>query len=147
MAGLRALAQLLEKFPESYDRGAVDLIACLACYTDSEEVWTWTGCEEIARGLLGAAVQHFQVSPAGVQETYVLAVLSRFVRPIFARSKPRGVTSAGRRAVNPLPSSPSLTEDGPQLQPWKHEKFFVVSVLHWLLEQLNVGFFKMCYLS
>ena len=149
VVGLRALARLIHHFPALLDREAPKLVCCLACYTDSDEPWMRPGADESARDLLGPALQHLPSFSSQEGALWIAELLSSLVKPTFASSKPRAITQAGRKAIEPLPAPLEASEDRYLLKPWKYGKFYIVTVLHWLLGELNVSstYFHPCSLA
>lgn len=141
--GLNILGRLVEKHETT--AGPATLITA-AAFTNSDDAWTTASSATLARKLLD---DHFQ--PQGDQsrdqDQYERAsfieddVLTRFLRPLFARSRPATVTAAGRKAEFVEPGRyDNAGADAEAQKPWKYERRYAVTVFEWAVLQSDVGF-------
>ena len=95
-----------------------------------------SGSDETAEALLKPFIK--KASSTQGTDSMILELLSKVVQPVFAASKPRAITQAARRAINPLPEPVSASEDERQMKPWKYERFYVVVTLRWVVTLMEV---------
>jgi len=65
-------------------------------------------------------------------------LLRERIKPLFAKSKNSAITPAGRKAITPLPVPIQHGVDEEVLKPWKYGDCYIVTVLEWVLQQLDV---------
>lgn len=75
------------------------------------------------------------------EEFVVDFILQKFIRPLFSKSKPDTITTAGRKAI---PSSaPRKPFDVAELErasrPWKYDAVYSVTVFGWMVENVSVS--------
>lgn len=139
LVGLRALSCLAYHFPGIYGHRTLEVVTCLACYTDPRELWMRPSSEDTARRLLKSYLQEFREKLPQKPEPLVSELLRLIVQPVFAGSKSRTITQAGRKATDPLPSPLQASEDRSKFKPWKHSQFYISTVFRWAIFQLDVG--------
>ena len=137
-AGLRLISHLYPFLTFTSLTSSLDLITCLASYSNPEEAWVWPGSEVIAMGLLRKATDS---SSAVCQNSFNLiahSFLKDRVQPLFTRSKNKAVTEQGRKSINAVPGRVSATEQETTDKPWKYQSVHLLTVFHWMIQQLDV---------
>lgn len=116
----------------------VDVIAALAAYTRPQDPWTTEDSCRIANTVLAAYVSTLR-SQSGALERLLGAVLARFVKPAFSKTKNPAITPAGRKNLHPVPQprfDATLFDKGSK--PWKYRDIYISTVLFWIVDQYRV---------
>ncbi|KAI1322309.1 hypothetical protein F5Y16DRAFT_43428 [Xylariaceae sp. FL0255] len=170
LLGLKSL-DLLTKVPSTEtslfpNKTLLSIIA----YTNPADKWTTPTSAELARSLLA---QHFHLSfsspeasdppPGGLdiqkkktqthptQKSHFITedILTSFLRPLFAKSRPTAVTASGRPAAFPEPAPRysqgggfggiGASDDVTSAKPWKYSRQYAVTVFEWAVENADTS--------
>lgn len=140
VVGLQILSRLEKMNTMSSSSPSVTLITCLAAFTDPSDAWSTDPAALLANDLLKT------IRPVSPGEFQVLlnAILSERVKPLFAKSKNPAITPAGRKAIDPLPGNFTHIEDEAELYPWRYKDIYILTVLQWIVQNLEVCFTLLC---
>jgi len=141
LAGLRLLSHLQQLVPSLHSESSpdLDLVSCLAFFTDARDPWTQPEALEVATTLLDSYLS-LKANEDQVASQLLTNLLQTCVRPRFAKSKSNAITEQGRKAAFPLPSAADSSEVEAEIKPWKFREVFIVTVFRWILLRLNVRF-------
>ena len=115
---------------------AIDLVTCLASYTDSRDPWITPEANHDA----GQILQSLLEDAGTATEAKVLSqVLTESVKPRFVKSKSPAVTEQGRRVIHPLPQPLEASDTETSNKPWKFRDVYIVTVYRWVLSRLDVS--------
>ncbi|RWA13045.1 hypothetical protein EKO27_g2072 [Xylaria grammica] len=140
-------------------------------FSNRDDPWASSSCSELARSLLsdyfqtisppqatkpkpvalppprstrdaGAGSRPSEKTPKTEQARFITEdVLTGFLRPLFAKSRPSTVTASGRPAAFPEPPSRYSQGDGfggaddvTVTKPWKYTQRYAVTVFEWAVE-------------
>lgn len=121
------------------DQDDADVLYTVTALADARRPWTTDKAAERASQLL--------TDHAGDQKTQwiVDGILKRYLRPLFARSRPATVTEAGRKAAFADASAgfggakrDTANAESPQTKPWKYIDLRAVSVFAWAVREADV---------
>ena len=141
--GLRLLTYLQGAVTTLKDDYNLDLITCLASFTDIGDPWTRPESLADAKRLLDECLQ---VDLAGDTKRlrHLLAnVLEVRIKPLFSKNKSEAITQHGRKAISPLSGALDTTDSEVENKPWKFQCIYTVTIFQWILDQLEVGTQKM----
>jgi hypothetical protein len=93
----------------------------------------------MSKELLGLIIHELQISDPTTYRSLLTNILREGVQPAFAASRPKTITEAGRKTLNPHPQAITARDDEQQLKPWKFERQYGTDLLFWVLEQINVS--------
>lgn len=132
-----------------------DVFLIVVAYVDTKELphqcgatadslpWMSQESCELARHILRC--QFFNSDLPGtmpVVETAIIdTILKGYLRPIFARSRPRTVTSSGRKAEFPVEGDihRGLQDDTSEVKPWKFVDHGAIAVFQWTVYRAEVS--------
>lgn len=136
-------------------------ILSIIAYTNPDDPWSSSPCAELSQSLLsayfrssssfqpiGAGTRPGKVSQQTEQERFITEdVLTSFLRPLFAKSRPTTVTASGRPAAFPEPPSRYSQGDGfggdaddiAVTKPWKYKHRYAVAIFEWAVENADVS--------
>ncbi|KAI1635608.1 hypothetical protein F4809DRAFT_663900 [Biscogniauxia mediterranea] len=144
--GLHILDLITRSQQPPFPLPASALLSTVA-YTRAADPWTaGDAAAALAQSLLLRA--RF---PPGKRGDIADVVLAGFLRPLFARSRPAGVTAAGRRAAYPAeeggagePARYRYVGAGsdPAAKPWMHARRYAVTVFEWAVENADTSLIK-----
>ncbi|CZR63290.1 uncharacterized protein PAC_13187 [Phialocephala subalpina] len=127
--GLSCLKILLQD-PSAKGSSQLDstILISIIAFTVPRDPWTTPAAKKIAESLLSAHCIEVQ------SEKFVVYVLHVFIRPLFSKSKPDTITSAGRKAMpsSAPPKRHDVTASDRASKPWKYESPYSVAVFAWL---------------
>jgi hypothetical protein len=115
---------------------SIDLMTCLASFTDTRDPWTTSLAYEAASRLLADLASNIVTSRKGSFHGLITQLLHDRVKPLFAKSRSAAVTTSGRKALG---LEQRFTEPGdlePELRPWKFKDAYIVTVLRWVLQHI-----------
>lgn len=139
IAGLHVLSHLETISPIPSWSLPVNLVTCLASFTDPSDPWSSHQIASIATSSLKLVLSALEPSPKA-SAALLTTLLSEQVKPLFAKSKNSAITPAGRKAINQLPSNFTHIENEERAYPWRYNDIYIVTVLQWILQKLNVPF-------
>ncbi|KAI0539963.1 hypothetical protein GGR58DRAFT_462652 [Xylaria digitata] len=150
-------------------------------FTNRDDPWTSSTCADLARSLLSDYFQRISppqamkpvtsLNPRSVRDSRVGRepsekkppkterarfitenVLTGFLRPLFAKSRPTTVTASGRPAAFPEPASRYSQGDGfggaddaSVTKPWKYRQRYAVTVFEWAVENADSDLLQECW--
>lgn len=111
------------------------ILLSLLSFTDSDDLWTCSDAKALALELLSRNDSQFRSQ--GFIKEYLLG---DYLQPLFSKSKPNGITSNGRRSVNPN-SRPAYdaSQFDPSSKPWKFQNLSAVTVFSWVVTNIEVS--------
>lgn len=138
IAGLYFLSQLEEIMPTSESDQLLDLIVCLASFTDQREPWSSPKASHLATSFITHIIEaETRRGPQRLRAVFT-DLLQLHVKPVFAKVKNNAITQQGRKAINPAPSTLTSYESEEKFKPWNSNKAYIISVYGWVLSQLDV---------
>ena len=140
-AGLRILRHLHVISSILHINPSLELISCLATFSDQQDVWTSKECALEANTTLSTTVPGFAGDADGLQQL-LSALLEQKVRPLFAKSKNPAVTDQARKAIQSLSVPTEFNEQETENKPWKYADVYIVTVFRWIVNQLQVCFYR-----
>ena len=135
--GLRLLSHLQRVGDTHSHELSVELLLCLASYTNIEDPWTTQTSYLEASTYLEHCLVRIEDRPTRIQ-ALLTKLLHENVKPAFAKSKNSAVTPAGRKAISALAPKLEASIDEIKLKPWKYSQVYIVTVFEWILRQLDV---------
>ena len=132
-AGLRLVFHLQSCLLLANVAPSLDLMVCLAAYSDAQAPWVWPGSNDIAIELLSSFKYHHN-SPKSIAQS----LLKDRLQPLFVGSKSKTVTEQGWKSINPVPGRTNAIELEVVNKPWKYQSVHMITVFRWLLQQLDV---------
>ena len=140
VAGLRLLSHLQNLVPWLLNQSApaLDLITCLASFTDIRDSWTRPEALETATTLLDCYLNRVTADDPNAFIKLLITLLQTRVRHRFAKSKPDAITEKGRKIAFPLPSAVATSEAEAETKIWRFRDVYIVTVFRWILLHLTV---------
>ena len=138
VAGIRLLAHLHQIIPALRCPVSLDLLACLASFTDSRDPWTRLEACEAATGLLNDHLSQLAASDSQTLSPILINLLETCVKPLFSKTKTSLLTDQSRKALYPLPSPLEGSAAETELKPWKFHDVYILTVFRWILNHLDV---------
>lgn len=137
LTGLRLLSHLQNLLAFEVTDSTAEYIMCLASFTDKRDPWTSPEAFSEANLLLG---RYFKVIKSRPKDSHMLltTLLQENIKPLFVASRSKEITEQGRKAVSPLPGAFVSSDLEATEKPWKFRDVYVVTVVKWVLEQLDV---------
>lgn len=138
VAGLRLLSHLQDLQVPRSDSSAA-LLACLATFTNLEDLWTNEDAFNLAHSMLAKHLESVKHAAPNRFDSLITQLLLDYVKPLFLKCKSSVLTDQGRKAIAPLPGNavPSDFESGSK--PWKFQSPHIVTIFQWILEQLDAA--------
>ncbi|KAI1108327.1 hypothetical protein F5Y14DRAFT_445539 [Nemania sp. NC0429] len=167
LLGLRILSQLIALAPRGGLVFPARTLLSVVAFTDRHDPWTSDSCAQLARSLLSHAfggttplphlprdaeagrekspIEKRTAASASDQAAFITEdVLTGFLRPLFAKSRPTTVTASGRPAAFPEPPPRYSQGDGfggggdvTAAKPWKYARRYAVTVFAWAVENAD----------
>ncbi|MCJ1250460.1 hypothetical protein MMC30_007688 [Trapelia coarctata] len=139
VAGLRLLSHLHHLVPGLLERSSpdLDLVTCLASFTDERDLWTRSEALEAAEALLNRYLSRFTADDRNALTKLLIGLLQTRVRPHFAKSKSNAITDQGRKSAYPQSSAVDASEAEVEIKPWKFREVYIVTVFRWILLNLT----------
>ncbi|MCJ1477733.1 hypothetical protein MMC13_006406 [Lambiella insularis] len=138
IAGLRLLARVQYLVPALHDNLSLDLLTCLASYTDERDPWTESEAARAAKALLEQLIDASIAGKLTFTSTLISGLLQGRVKPLFLRSKNIAITAQGRKANYPVPIATNPSDSEVELKQWKFRDIYIVTVFGWILSVLDV---------
>ncbi|KAI0600975.1 hypothetical protein F4775DRAFT_582523 [Biscogniauxia sp. FL1348] len=141
--GLHILDLITRSRPPSPSPLPPTALLSIVAYTRAADPWTAGASAALAQSLLRA---HFPPGDRKQQqqdsaEAKFIAddVLAGFLRPLFSRSRPAGITASGRKAefAEPARYHVSSTDTEPAVKPWKYARRYAITVFEWAIERAD----------
>jgi len=140
VAGMRLLSHLQHLVPGFQEQSSpdLDLVICLASFTDDRDTWTRPEALEAATTLLDDYLVRFTTDDPNALTKLLTNLLQTRLRPRFAKSKTNAITEQGRKAAFPLPNAAETSGGETEVKPWKYTEVYIVTVFRWILRHLTV---------
>ncbi|KAL9002430.1 MAG: hypothetical protein Q9188_004634 [Gyalolechia gomerana] len=135
VAGLHLLYHL-ERLQTPGSKALASLIACLASFTNLQDLWTSPEAYDLAQSLLSQHLQVIQKDPKNY-EALLKDLLLDHVKPLFIKSKNPILTDQARKAISPLPGPNASSDFDSSNKPWKFQSPHIVTTFQWILSQLD----------
>ncbi|KAI1185676.1 hypothetical protein F5B17DRAFT_432330 [Nemania serpens] len=165
LLGLRILSLLLTLAPRGDLVFPTKTLLSVIAFTNRQDPWTSDSCAELARSLLSESIPNTPLplprssrdaeagtspgekkTPGTDQARFITEdVLTGFLRPLFAKSRPTTVTASGRPAA--FPEAPSRYSQGDGFgggggdatatKPWKYARRYAVTLFAWAVENAD----------
>ena len=130
VSGILLLARLQHIEPLSDDEHVVNVLTCLASFTDLTDPWTCSKARDHAY-LLSEAYAYSENL-----QTSITGLLQERIKPLFARTKYPAIT---QQSFNPLASAAvAHNELAGDAKPWKYGNAYSVTVFLWVLKHSDV---------
>lgn len=140
LAGLHLLSHL-ERICPAYDRkSTLSLLSCVISFLEPQEAWSSPEIAELANAFIGRTLDDFECRQQKIQFA-IIGLLEDHVKPQFAMSKSSALTGQGRKAIYPATDNQTYSDDEAQIKPWKFDHVYIVTVLQWIMENLDVRIF------
>ncbi|KAI0380436.1 hypothetical protein F5Y04DRAFT_98197 [Hypomontagnella monticulosa] len=134
--GITALEKLTKLPAKAPLRLQPSALLCLVAFTDTVDPWTTTASSALARDLLETQLENLGQSrtPSFITDE----ILTRFLRPLFSKSRPAAVTASGRKAEYVEPSRyDTVSQETPETKPWKYTHRYAVAIFAWAVKNAN----------
>ncbi|KAK0119578.1 hypothetical protein ONS95_011018 [Cadophora gregata] len=135
--GLQSILKLLTlpNIQQQHITTLSEFLISILAFTSPRDCWSTPTSLATAQHLLGLPpIQSSLQAP----EFISIGILQEFIRPLFSASKPRTVTSAGRKA---MPSSAPVKRrdfnEERMKTPWLYETVYAVTVLEWAVREIS----------
>lgn len=143
VVGLRLLSHLQRIGNTNSHELPVELLLCLASYSNIADRWTTQASYLEASTKLEECLVKMEDKPTRIH-ALLAKLLHENVKPAFAKSKNSAVTPAGRKAISALAPKFEASIDEINLKPWKYRQVHIVTVFEWILKQLDVRLPPLC---
>ncbi|KAL9122692.1 MAG: hypothetical protein Q9187_000748 [Circinaria calcarea] len=137
--GLQLLSHLHSNFLTLRRNYLLDLVTCLAAFTDDRDAWTTTEASKDAHCLLEELGCFSNAKGCKQARDLIRSLLEEQIKPYFARTKTSGITRQGRKAISSLPDPVDFSETEMESKPWKFQNLYAVTVFRWVLGQLDAS--------
>lgn len=134
--GLKCLEYLLSLVPRPLDSSCNDILLSVISFSSLRDPWTSTSSHSIAARILEQYTHEVKNS-----ELIINFLIQEIIRPLFSKSKPTAISSAGRKAMPPsVPLRGSNMSDAldPAKKPWKYTAPFSIVVFEWAVATASV---------
>ena len=138
-AGLRLIHNLRRVVPVLKNDCDLDLVTCLASFTDERDAWTRPEARREAEDLLEGCSKTASTDNTKSVGDLLTSLLQDRVKPLFAKSKSNTITQQGRKAISPLPGMVESADAETRSKPWKFQNVYIVSVFRWIFSHLDAG--------
>lgn len=136
--GLHLLTTLASSQPRLLLTAEYPQVTTLIFWSTSTEVVILDACGVLARQILSKLFSRNDPDQLNSKSVIIKPLLEQVIRPAFMRSRPRNITAAGRKAINPLQQALTSSEDDKILKAWRFSQKYVVDVLFWVIESSDV---------
>jgi hypothetical protein len=111
------------------------ILLSLLSFTDPKDLWTCPKAHALALQILSQ--NESQLRSQGFIGGYIL---TDYLRPLFSKSNPSGITSRGRKSINPDPRpSYDTSRSDPASKPWKFKYISAITIFNWVVTNAEVG--------
>lgn len=137
LAGLHLLLHLKRICP-AYDRNStLTLLSCLISFLDPQDAWSSPETSELAHIFIGRILNELECKHQKLQ-FITIDLLEDQVKPQFTMAKSSALSEQGRKAIYPAADKSKYSDNEVQIKPWKFDHFYIVTVLQWILKNLDV---------
>lgn len=140
LAGLHLLSHLERIYPTHDRKSTLSLLSCVIAFLEPRDAWSSPETAELAKAFTGKIVNKFECKQQKIQFA-IIGLLEDHVKPQFAMSKSSALTGQGRKAIYLTTDNQTYIDDEAQIKPWKFDHVYIVTVLQWIMENLDVRFF------
>lgn len=140
LAGLNLLSHLERICPANDRKSMLSLLSCVISFLEPQEAWSSPETAELANAFIGRILNEFEYKQQKIQFA-IIGLLEDHVKPQFAMSKSSALTWQGRKAIYMATDNQTYSDDEAQLKPWKFDHVYIVTVLQWIMENLDVRIF------
>ena len=126
---------------------SLDLITCLASFTDNRDPWTRSEACEAATALLNNHLSQLTASDPQALSQILINLLQTRIKPLFSKTNTPVLTDQNRKALYPLPIPLEGSTAEVELKPWKFREVYILTVFRWILNQLDVCLFPYSQLT
>ena len=137
LTGLRLLSHLPGFVAFRDHEITLEILLCLAAFTDQRDPWTSQEASEVSNRLLDQYLKAIEPEPKKLNGL-LSRLLKENIKPLFVKSKSKEITEQGRKAVSPLPGPFVPSDLEATNKPWKFHDVYVVTVFRWVLVHLDV---------
>ncbi|KAK0722163.1 hypothetical protein B0T26DRAFT_205586 [Lasiosphaeria miniovina] len=149
LAGLAILQALSDLLSDSSSSSRFDdqVLLTLVAYASADDDDSWSTAETAARA--GAVLRDQLGSSSSSREREQFAaeaVLQRYLRPLFSKSKPASVTASGRKVEYAAAGGSAVASSlGPEgeprdTKPWKYVDFRAIPAVCWVINEADEQF-------
>ncbi|RDL40006.1 uncharacterized protein BP5553_04346 [Venustampulla echinocandica] len=132
--GLQSLNLLITQIPSSPQKTLdPQILLSLIAFTNPSDPWTTQAASDTAHSLLSKYTAQTLTS-----DFIISFLLQSFIRPLYSKSKPTSITSAGRKAM-PSSAPPKRFEAADldrSSKPWKYEVVYSITIFKWAVENI-----------
>jgi hypothetical protein len=118
-----------------------EVLYALLVYTDNT-LTTWCSPPTTAKAT-ALLEQQFSVPGSPTKEQFLTdAVLQKYLRPLFSKSKPSSITASGRKAEytdSAAARGENMPEESPLTKPWKYTDQRAIPALAWAVRTADVS--------
>lgn len=140
LAGLHLLSHS-ERICPAHDRNStLSLLSCVISFLDPQAAWSSPETSELAYIFIGRILNELECKHQKIQFT-IIGLLEDQVKPQFTMSKSSALSEQGRKAIYLATDKHEYSDNGVQIKPWKFDHVYIVTVLQWILENLDVRTF------
>lgn len=140
LAGLHLLSHLERICPTHDRKSTLSLLSCVISFLEPQEAWSSPETAELANAFTGRILNDFECKQQKVQFA-IIGLLEDHVKPQFAMSKSSALTGQGRKAIYLTTDNQTYSDDEARIKPWKFDHMYIVTVLQWIMENLDVRIF------
>lgn len=126
-------------------KSTLALLSCVIAFLDSQELWSSPETAELAKTFTDNILANKFVECECKQQKekiqfVIIGLLERHVKPQFAMSSNSALTGQGRKAIylSTDNNNQTYSNDEAQIKPWKFDHLYIVTVLQWIMENLDV---------
>jgi len=133
--GLPVLREISESWHTTYSDQVLFTIIAYGS-TGLDQPWASSETTAAAEKTLSQQMQHHDR-----REFIVETILKGYIRPLFSKSRPTGITESGRKAAYAADGSAfqGLESETPEMKPWKYIDLRAITVFGWALQEAIVS--------
>lgn len=143
LAGLHLLSHLERICPACGRKSTLSLLSCVISFLEPQEAWSCPETAELASAFTGRILNEFECKQQKIQFA-IIGLLEDHVKPQFAMSKSSALTGQGRKAIYLATDNQAYSDDEARIKPWKFDHVYTVTILQWIMENLDVRIFDAC---
>ncbi|OTA98107.1 hypothetical protein M426DRAFT_123417 [Hypoxylon sp. CI-4A] len=134
--GLLSIEQLVGFSHKTSVKLPSSTLLCLTAFTNAEYPWTTAKSSTLASSLLDAQARAHGESH--IRSFITEDILSKFLRPLFSKSRSAAVTASGRKAEFVETSRyDNIDRENPETKPWKYTHRYAVTVFAWAVRHAD----------
>lgn len=149
LAGLHLLSHLERICPTTtHDdrKSTLALLSCVIAFLEPQEAWSSPETAELAKTFTSRILNKFVEFKQQKQKIQfaIIRLLDQHVKPQFAMSRSSVLTGQGRKAIylstdnNNHNNQSTYSNNEAQMKPWKFDHVYIVTVLQWIMGNLDV---------